>query len=50
MKSKILAALEKLNWSKPNEEQHITYVRTYEICFNRFGRPDDHAVQRNKLR
>ncbi|MBI3882145.1 MAG: heme-binding protein [Verrucomicrobia bacterium] len=40
MGAKILGALEKLNWKKLTNEQRIALVRTYEICFVRFGQPD----------
>lgn len=39
MAAKILAALLKLDWSSLSDEQRITLVRTYQICFNRFGPP-----------
>ncbi|HMJ89658.1 MAG TPA: hypothetical protein VK530_07560, partial [Candidatus Acidoferrum sp.] len=38
MQGKILDALSKLDWKKLNHEQRLTLVRTYEICFVRFGR------------
>jgi putative heme-binding domain-containing protein len=46
MQARILAALNKLDWKKLNDEQQLTLVRTYEICFVRFGRPDDATIQR----
>ncbi len=46
MQGKILDALAKLNWKKLNHEQRLTVVRTYEICFVRFGRPDESTIQR----
>jgi len=46
MQSRILAALNKLDWKKLNHEQQLTLVRTYEICFVRFGRPDDGTIHR----
>ncbi len=46
MQTKILAALEKLDWKKLTDEQRVTLVRTGEICLNRFGRPDDATVER----
>jgi putative heme-binding domain-containing protein len=48
MQAKILDALLKLDWNKLNHDQRLTLVRTYEICFVRFGRPDD-ATTRNIL-
>ena len=44
MQAKILAALQKIDWKQLEPEQRLTLVRTYEICFVRFGRPDDAAV------
>ncbi len=41
MGAKILGALEKFDWKKLTNEQRISLVRTYEICFVRFGQPDD---------
>ena len=46
MQAKILAALGKINWNRLNDAQRLTLVRTYEICFNRFGRPADASVER----
>ncbi len=46
MGAKILDALAKLNWKKLGHEQRLTLVRTYEICFVRFGRPDDAVIKR----
>jgi hypothetical protein len=44
MQAKILDALARLDWKKLNHEQQLTLVRTYEICFVRFGRPDAAAT------
>ena len=46
MQGKILNALTKLDWKKLTHGQQITLVRTYEVCFVRFGRPDDATVKR----
>ncbi len=46
MQSRILAALNKLDWKKLSHEQRLTLVRTYQICFVRFGRPDEATSQR----
>ncbi|MEW6307224.1 MAG: c-type cytochrome, partial [Verrucomicrobiota bacterium] len=46
MQSKVLVALEKIDWKKLTDEQRITMLRTYGICLNRFGKPDDATVQR----
>ncbi len=43
---KIIDALTLLDWRTLNHEQHLTLVRTYEICFVRFGRPDDAVIRR----
>lgn len=42
----ILAALNAIDWKALNDEQRAALVRVYEITLNRFGRPDDAAVQR----
>lgn len=46
MQSKILGALEKMDWQKLSNDQRILLVRIYEICFNRFGRPNEDTVRR----
>lgn len=46
MAAKIYGALEKLDWSKLNQEQRLTLIRTYEICFVRFGLPDNATSKR----
>jgi putative heme-binding domain-containing protein len=46
MGGKILEALAKVNWDKLDHEQRLALVRTYEIHFVRFGRPEDAAIQR----
>jgi putative heme-binding domain-containing protein len=46
MRDRILAALLRLDWSRLSNEQRITLVRTFEICFNRFGRPDQATTAR----
>ncbi|MEO6036325.1 MAG: heme-binding protein [Verrucomicrobiota bacterium] len=46
MQGKIIEALLKLDWKKLEREQRVTLVRTYEICFVRFGRPDAAVVSR----
>lgn len=43
---KILDALERIQWEKLNQQQQITLVRTYQICFNRFGRPSESSARR----
>lgn len=40
VQAKILAALLRLDWDRLAPEQQVTVVRTYEICFVRFGQPD----------
>jgi len=46
MQIKILAALDKLDWKKLTNDQRVELVRTYNVCFNRFGRPDDATVKK----
>ena len=46
MQAKLLAAIEKIDWNQLNHEQRITLLRTVEIVLNRFGRPEDQAVER----
>ena len=46
MQGRILEALLRLDWDALSQEQRILLVRTYEIAFNRFGRPDDPTVER----
>jgi putative heme-binding domain-containing protein len=46
MGAKILDALARVDWAKLNHEQRLSLVRAYEICFVRFGRPDDATIQR----
>ena len=46
MKGKLLDALLKLDWATLNHEQQLTLVRTAEITFNRFDRPDEATVQK----
>jgi putative heme-binding domain-containing protein len=40
MGSRIIGALLAVDWDKLTHEQRLTLVRTYGICFVRFGRPD----------
>lgn len=46
MQAKILDALAKVNWQKLNHEQRLALVRTYEINFVRFGKPEESARSR----
>ncbi len=46
LREKLLASLEKVDWLKLPADRQLTYVRTLEIIFNRFGRPDDATVNR----
>ena len=46
MQAKILEALLKIDWSRLNAEQRLTFVRAYEITFVRFGRPEDALIHR----
>ncbi len=42
----LLEALEKMNWQALSAERQLAYVRTLEIVFNRFGKPDDETTKR----
>ena len=44
--SKLLAAMDKIEWKSLDAERQLAYVRTLEIILNRFGRPDDATVKR----
>ena len=46
MQARILEALAKVDWKKLSHEQRLTLVRTYEICFVRFGQPDESTARR----
>ncbi len=41
---KLLAALEDIDWMKLPAERRLAYVRTVQIIFNRFGRPDERTI------
>lgn len=42
----ILESLGEVDWKKLNREQHLTLVRAYQIVLNRFGTPDQSAVEK----
>jgi putative heme-binding domain-containing protein len=44
--AKLLAAMEKIDWIKLSAERKTAYVRTLEIIFNRFGKPDAESTKR----
>ncbi len=46
MQVKILAALAKIDWTKLTHDERLTLVRTYEICFVRFGQTDEATAKR----
>ena len=46
MQVKILNALVGVDWKKLNDEQRLSLVRTYEINFVRFGKPEPSMAQR----
>jgi putative heme-binding domain-containing protein len=46
LQQRIIVALASLDWNKLSHDERITLVRTYEICFNRFGMPDVPDQQR----
>jgi len=39
--AKLLTAMEQIDWINLSPERQLAYVRTLQIIFNRFGRPDD---------
>jgi putative heme-binding domain-containing protein len=45
MGAKLLAALQKFDWSTLNQEQRLTLIRTLQIALVRFGHPDDATVK-----
>jgi len=46
LKSDILAALERLDWTKLTNTQRTDLLRVYAVFFNRLGRPDAQARER----
>ncbi len=46
LRNQLLSALEKIEWQKLPADRQLTYVRTLEIIFNRFGRPDEEIIRR----
>jgi putative heme-binding domain-containing protein len=46
MQGRILDALAGVEWKKLKHEERLTLVRTYEICFVRFGRPEAARTRR----
>ena len=46
LSTKLLAAMEKIDWLKLPADRQLSYVRTVEIILNRFGRPDGASVGR----
>ncbi len=46
LSTKLLAAIEKIDWRKLPADRQLTYVRTMEVILNRFGRPDEASVGR----
>ncbi len=44
--SKLLGAMEKIDWTQLSAERQLAFVRTLEIIFNRFSRPDDASIAR----
>jgi putative heme-binding domain-containing protein len=46
MAAKVYEALLKLDWKKLNQQERLTLVRTYEIAFVRFGKPDEATGKR----
>jgi putative heme-binding domain-containing protein len=46
LKAPILAALERIEWDRLTEAQHLDLLRIYGILFNRMGRPDEPPRQK----
>jgi putative heme-binding domain-containing protein len=46
LKTRILAALGLIGWQMLTDEQRLELLRTYEVLFNRMGKPDEAARQR----
>jgi len=46
LREKLLASLERIDWLQLPADRQLTYVRSFEIIMNRFGRPDDATVGR----
>ena len=44
LRTKLLDALAKIDWQKLPADRQLSYVRTLEIIFNRYGRPEDASV------
>jgi putative heme-binding domain-containing protein len=44
--SKLLAVMDGIDWRALRAERQLAYVRTLQIIFNRFGRPNDATVSR----
>jgi putative heme-binding domain-containing protein len=40
LKEPILQALERIDWAKLSDTQHLDLLRVYAVLFNRMGRPD----------
>jgi putative heme-binding domain-containing protein len=41
LRSRVLAALARLDWDRLSEAQRLDLLRVYEVLFNRFGRPGE---------
>ena len=46
LKGELLTALEKIDWATLTETQRIDYLRTYEVFFNRFKKPDAETAKK----
>ncbi len=44
MQGRILTALRGIKWEGLTDGERITFLRTYEICLNRFGKPEPPVV------
>ena len=46
LQGKILAALDRIDWSKLSESDHLDLMRAYTLAFTRLGKPDEATRQR----
>ena len=44
VRDQILAALDRLDWTKLDQARQLDLVRVYQVVLNRFPRPDDAAI------
>lgn len=46
LQTRILSALDRIDWAKLELSDQLDLLRAYELCFTRFGRPDDSTRQK----